>query len=113
MSECGKAGYAMCQNGRNYEVAISRENGKAYLTVASPDDDKHKLNSRLEIPDSDVFDVKITVDNGIVEFFVNGDSALTAHTAMTNAPYSASLFSDGNAAFKDVAINKLIPYCAL
>lgn len=113
MSECGKAGYVMCQNGRNYEVAISRENGKAYLTVASPDDDKHKLNSRLEIPDSDVFDVKITVDNGIVEFFVNGDSALTAHTAMTNAPYSASLFSDGNAAFKDVAINKLIPYCAL
>lgn len=113
MSGSDKVAYVMRQNGKNYEVSIVKENGKTYLVVSSPDDPKHKENSRIQIADGDKFDVKITVDNGIVEFFVNGSYALTAHTAMTNAPYSAYLYSSGSSAFSDVRINKLTPYCVL
>ncbi len=113
MKNSQKCGYLMSQQGKDYEVCIVKENGKTYLVVSSPNDAKHKENSRIQIANDDVYNVKITIDNGIIEFFVNDSYALTAHTAMTNAPYTAYLYSDGSSQFKNVKINKLAPYCVL
>ena len=56
--------------------------------------------------------MKFTVDNGIVEFFVNYNYALTAHTAMGNGTYSLGLYGNG-VTFGNVNVYKLTPYCVL
>lgn len=111
MKNSDKAAYVMSQNGKDYEVAIERENGKLYMKVLSPDDDKHTVNSVIEIKsDKTVFDVKLVCDGGFIEFFVNDEYALTARTAMDGSPYQAYMYSQGGADFSEVKINKLRPY---
>lgn len=105
-------GYVMRQNGNSYQALIVREAGKTYLRVLSPDDEKHTCNASVEIQDlhDGKFDVKIVCDGEFVEFFVNDEYALTAHTAMTGNSYSAGLYADGEAVFTDVTIHKLVSY---
>lgn len=111
MKNCDSAGYAFKQNGKEYRAVIVRENGKQYMKVLSPDDKSHKVNSVIEIsPDCSHFNIEIVSDGEFCEFFVNGEYALTAHTAMTGSSHSAYLYSDGEAEFTNVKINKLIPY---
>ncbi len=111
MKNCNSAGYAFKQNGKEYRAVIVRENGKQYMKVLSPDDKSHKVNSVIEIsPDCSHFNIEIVSDGEFCEFFVNGEYALTAHTAMTGSSHSAYLYSDGEAEFTNVKINKLIPY---
>lgn len=106
------AGYVMRQDGKEYQVLIVKEEGKTYLKVLSPNDDKHKINSVIEIQDlhDGKFDVKIVCDGEFIEFFVNNEYALTAHTAMTGSSYSAGLYAVGEAVFTNVTIHKLISY---
>ncbi len=111
MRDSSEISYVMVQGGKQYRVSVVKESGRKYLQVTSPDDTKHKLNSRIEIKsEGDVFDVKLVADGGFLEFFVNDEYALTAHTAMDSGAYSAYLYSDKSAAFSDVRINKLLPY---
>lgn len=111
MGTSDKIGYVMRQDGREYRVVIERENGKLYMKVLSPDDPSHKVNSTIELPaQTDVFDVQIVNDGEFIEFFVNGECALTAHTAMAGDSHTAYLYSDGQAVFSDVKVNKLRPY---
>ena len=112
MKNCTTAGYIMRQDGKEYQVLIVKEEGKTYLKVLSPNDDKHKINSVIEIQDlhSGKFDVKIVCDGEFIEFFVNDEYALTAHTAMTGSSYSAGLYAVGEAVFTNVTIHKLISY---
>lgn len=105
------AGYLFKQGGKEYRMVIERENGKQFMKVLSPDDSSHKVNSVLEIAaDCDLFDIEIVSDGEFTEFFVNGEYALTAHTAMRGNSHSAYLYSDGGAEFSNVRINKLVPY---
>lgn len=112
MQNSESCGYVMRQGDREYRAVIEKENGKTFLKVLSPNDPNHKINSTIEIKDTrcGVFDVKLVIDGGIMEFFVNDEYALTAHTAMTAGDYGAFLYSSDNAAYTSVAINKLIPY---
>ncbi len=111
MTGSNKAGFVMQQGSQEYQIVVEKENGRSYMKVLSPNDPKHKVNSTIELPQgTDIYDIQITIDGEFVEFFVNGECALTAHTAMNNAPYSAYLYADGQASFMDISINKLIPY---
>lgn len=107
----GSAGYALKQDGKEYRIAIEREDGRQFMKVLSPDDPSHKVNSVIEIsPECDSFEIEIVSDGEFTEFFVNGEYALTAHTAMAGGPHCAYLYSDGGARFSNVKINKLTPY---
>lgn len=115
MKNNDKCGYIMKQNNNEYQTVIEKECGKTYLRVRSPNDKSHKLNSYIEIQDTrnGIFDVQIIVDGDIIEFFVNNEYALTAHTAMVGTSYDAYLYSSASAEFKNVKINKLISYADL
>lgn len=110
LRDCEEVGYVMKQDGAEYRVVIVRESGKTYLKVLSPDDPNHQVNSTLEIGDITEASVKIVIDGGFIEFFVNDEYALTAHTAMTDASYNAYLYASSGAVFCNVNISKLIPY---
>ena len=110
LGESRQVAYVMKQGDREYRAVIAREDGKTYLKVLSPGDPKHPVNSVLEIGDLTKATVKLVTDGGFVEFFVNDEYALTAHTAMEDAPYDAYLCSSSDALFRDVNIHKLIPY---
>lgn len=112
MGSSNCCGYVMRQDGSTYQVLIVREDGKTYLKVLSPDDKKHSCNAAIEIQNlhDGKFDVKIVCDGGFIEFFVNDEYALTAHTAMTGSSYAAGLYADSEAVFTDVTIHKLISY---
>lgn len=110
MENSGKVAYIMEQDGHRYEAAIVKENGGTYLKILSPQDISHTVNSTLEITGESVFDVKIVTDGDIIEFFINDEYALTGHTNMTGTGYTAHLYADNTASFKNVSINKLIPY---
>lgn len=111
MSQSDKIAYVMRQDNREYQVCIERENGQLYMKVLSPDDPSHKVNSTIALSsDTDIFEIKIVCDGEFIEFFVNDDTALTAHTAMTGTSHTAYLYSDGNATFSDIKISKLRPY---
>ncbi len=111
MKDSTKAGFVMKQGQQEYQVVVEKEDGKAYMKVLSPNDPKHKVNSSILLPEgTDIYDVQISIDGEFVEFFVNGECALTAHTAMKNEAFEACLYADGKAEFSDVRINKLIPY---
>lgn len=83
------------------------------MQVSSPDDAKHKINSRIAVSNDGVYDIMFTVDNGIVEFFVNDNYALTAHTAMSDGAFSLGLYSVGKATFEQISVSKLAPYQSL
>lgn len=105
------AGISMQQGDQEYQVVLVREKDGMYLKVLSPNDPKHKVNSYIKLhSEAEVYDIQIVNDGEFIEFFVNGENALTAHTAMTGTVHVLSLFADGNAAFHDVKINKLLPY---
>lgn len=111
MNGSNKAGFSMQQGDREYQVALVREEDGMYLKVLSPNDPKHKINSYIKLHnEADVYDIKIVNDGEFVEFFVDDENALTAHTSMTGTAHVLSLFADGNAIFRDVKINKLLPY---
>lgn len=112
MQHCDTAGYIMRQDGKEYQILIVKEEGKTYLKVLSPNDEKHTVNAAILIQDlhDGQFDVKIVCDGEFIEFFVNDEYALTAHTAMTGTSYSAGLYAVGEAVFTNVTIHKLISY---
>jgi hypothetical protein len=110
MKASDKIAYVMEQDERQYEVAIVKEDGKTYMKILSPQDESHTVNSTLEITGGPVFDVKIVTDGDIIEFFVNDEYALTGHTAMAGIGHRSYLYSDGTASFREVSVNKLIPY---
>lgn len=112
MNGSDEAGAILIQDGKRYQVSVVKRDGNAYMQVSSPDDDKHKLNSCIKVENARHYEVKFTVDNGIVEFFVNDNYALTAHTAMGNGTYSLGLYGNG-ATFGNVNVYKLTPYCVL
>lgn len=108
-----EAGAELVQDGKRYRVSVVREGGTAYMQVSSPDDPKHKINSRIAVSNDGVYDVMFTIDNGIIEFFVNDNYALTAHTAMTNGAFSFGLYSVGKSTFEQISVSKLAPYQSL
>lgn len=112
MKNSQKAGYVMIQDGRHYQVIISKEAGKTYLLVTSPNDQNHQENSRILIGNDtqNDYEVKIVNDGQFVEFFVNDSHALTAHTAMTSSLNEGHLFADKEARFSNVSVNKLLSY---
>ncbi len=111
MGTSDTVGYVMRQDGREYRIVVTKEGGKYYMKVLSPDDPSHKVNSAIELPaEGDTFEFKIVNDGEFIEFFVNDTCALTAHTAMTGDSHTAYLYSDGAAEFSEVNISKLRPY---
>ena len=68
------------------------------------------LNSEILIPNKDKYDIYLTIDNGIIEAFVDDEYSLTGHTAMDENPYSISFSSNNNCSINNININKLIPY---
>lgn len=104
-------GYAMRQNGKEYKIVVTKEADGTWMKVLSPDDPSHTVNSALQISAAEEeFEVQIVCDGEFVEFFVNGEYALTAHTAMDGNSHQAYLYSAGEGQFKDVVISKLLPY---
>lgn len=111
MKDSNKVSYIMKQGNYEYHISIVKENGEVYLEVTSPQDPKHKLNSRLKInSSSSVFECTIVNDKSFIEFFVNDQYGLTARTAMEGPFNDAYLSADGNATFTNISINKLVPY---
>lgn len=108
-----EAGAELLQNGKRYCVSVVKEGDEAYMQVSSPDDAKHKINSRIAVSNDGVYDVMFTVDNGIIEFFVNDNYALTAHTAMSDGAFSLGLYSVGKSTFEQISVSKLAPYQSL
>lgn len=113
MSNCTEASYCIVQNSKLYKCSILKENGKTYMQISSPDDPKHKINSKIEIysPSADdKYSIKIVIDGRFIEFFANEDNALTGSTSMDDSPYIAYINSTGSATFSNIKINRLRSY---
>ena len=113
ISSCNEASYCLVQNGKLYKCSLIKENGKTYMQISSPDEAKHKINSKIEIynPSKDgKYSIKIVIDGRFIEFFANEDNALTASTAMNDNPHTAYLLSDSTAKFSNIKIKKLRSY---
>jgi hypothetical protein len=54
--------------------------------------------------------VKIVIDGDIIEFCVNDELVLTGRTGMKNKTYYAGIYSDANASFENIEINRLAQY---
>lgn len=110
LKDSTKAGYLMKQDNNEYYCNIVKENNHTYLEVSSPNDQLHKINSCLEIPNYNVFNIKIVIDDGKIEFYVNDEKTLTAITSMTNDYYDGYLYSNCISSYQNVKINKLLSY---
>lgn len=110
LKDSTKAGYLMKQNNSDYYCNIVKENNHTYLQVSSPNDPSHKINSYLEIPNYTEFNVKIVIDEGKIEFYVNDEKTLTAITSMNNDYYDGYLYSNKTSTYQNVKVNKLISY---
>ncbi len=98
-----------------YLLKIYHDGDKQYMSVESPNDQKHKINSFLEIDKKiNTFKIKIVHDGSFFEFFINDEYALTANTAMkSDQKYDLSLFSSNELIIDNLKVNKLIPYDAI
>lgn len=110
MGNAKEFSYVMKQGDRTYRISILKEGTKAKMQISSPEDPKHKINSYLDIPKKDSYDIYCSIDGEFIEFFVDDAYSLTGHTAMKNASYEASLSSDSSVSIKDLSIDKLVPY---
>lgn len=116
MSLSSKVSFVVRQNDKMYTCSIEKEEDGVYMKIETPADRNHPVNSKLKIryPSSDdKYQIKIVLDNGIFEFFVNDDNALSAKTSMTNDLYNLSVSSDNNAIISNMKINKLRSYADL
>lgn len=96
------------QNNARYQIGIERELDKTYMVVRSPNDLYHTLNSKIEIPRSSKYTIKIINDGPFIEFFVNDQYSLTAHTAMNIDSYSIGFYADNKeTTFSNLYIGKL------
>lgn len=102
--------YILKQDSNNYCINITKEDGKAYLSITSPNDSKHKINSKIEISNKESYDVYFLNDGEFIEAFVDDEYALTAHTSMKNSKYDAYIKSNNPAEVQYFSVNKLIPY---
>lgn len=113
MKQSNKVSLRFDQGDKHYLCSIEKENGDVFMKIESPKETTHKVNSKLKIryPSADgKYKIKLVVDNGIMEFFVNDDNALSASLAMDESPYNISLLSDYTCSFSNVHINKLRSY---
>ena len=110
MNNSTKSSIVFEQNNKEYLVSIEKSQNNTMLKIESPNDDKHPLNSEILIPNKDKYDIYLTIDNGIIEAFVDDEYSLTGHTAMDENPYSISFSSNNNCSINNININKLIPY---
>lgn len=108
MMQASEAGFLMRSNNQTYKIIIKNDGGQYYLRVESPDDASHNLNSYVKIDDLNtaLFDVKIIIEGGIIEFYVNDVIALSARTSM-GLNYTAEIYSKGQVTFENVRINRL------
>lgn len=102
-----KAGMILSSNGVETMVSISKESDGIYLIVETVNDLRHPINSKQLLSKKDIseFNIKMIVENGIIEFAVNDLIVLSARTALTY-PYTAQLYSIGQAKFNNVSINR-------
>lgn len=113
LKESLEAGLEFIQNGKKYTANIKKIDGEIWMTIESPDDSTHKVNSKLKIhsPSEDnKYQIKLVIDNGIIEFFVNDDNALTAKTSMNDSPYNILIHSNYGSSFSNIKINRLRSY---
>ncbi len=110
MNNSTKSSIVFEQKNKEYLVSIEKIQNNTMLKIESPNDDKHPLNSEILIPNKDKYDIYLTIDNGIIEAFVDDEYSLTGHTAMDENPYSISFSSNNNCSINNININKLIPY---
>lgn len=103
-----KAGMILTSSGIQIYVSIVKEADGTYLIVETPKDWSHPVNSKQLLTTKDVsdFEIKMIVEDGIIEFGVNDSIVLSARTGLS-FPYTAQLFSEGKAVFTDVAIHRL------
>ena len=94
----------------DYIYGIIKENGKAFMQISSPYDLKHKINSTLKIPNKNNYDIYMSIDGEIIEFFVDDEYSLTGHTSMKNEKYDSYFYSDKSPLVSNICIDKLIPY---
>lgn len=116
MSLSTKTSFVVRQNDKSYTCSIEKEEDGVYMKIETPNDKSHPVNSKLKIrypSQDDKYQIKIVLDNGIFEFFVNDDNALSAKTMMTNEPYNLSVSSNNNATISNMKINKLRSYADL
>ncbi|WP_264230131.1 glycoside hydrolase family protein [Acholeplasma laidlawii] len=111
MNEATEASFIMKQAGKEYHVQLKKEGKAWYLKILSPQESSHNLNSYViyENNNDDIFEVKIIVHGGVIEFFVNDHIALSGRTNM-QMDYQAEIYANGNAEFKDVYIHRLAQY---
>ena len=108
-------GFELINGQDRYLIKIYKEANNLYMSVESPNDAKHKINSFLKInPDITNFNIKIVHDGPFIEFFVNDKFALTANTSMKeNIRYNLNIYSLGDIKIDIIKVNKLISYEAI
>lgn len=119
MKNSSRAGYIMQANGYDYYAYLIKRDGGAYLQIGCPGDPSHPVSSEVYLgSDSEtVFDCKIVTDgvwqNGLrnganVEFCVNDKIVLSGRLALDmSAGYTPVFYSDANAEFENITINRL------
>ena len=113
MKESTKVSLQFKQNNKLYTCSLEKDNDEVWMKIESPDSYTHKVNSKLKIrfPSLDnKYEVKVVADNGIFEFFVNDENALTAKTEMDSSPYDISIFSNYGSGYTNFCVNKLRSY---
>ena len=110
MKDSSEFSYVLKQGENIYKISIIKENGKAFMQISSPYDLKHKINSTLEIPNKNNYDIYMSIDGEIIEFFVDDEYSLTGHTSMKNEKYDSYFYSDKSPLVSNICIDKLIPY---
>lgn len=112
MNNANEVSYVFKQGANTFKASVIKENNEYYMQVSSPNDSKHKLNSKNKIQNNynNKFNITIVNDGEFIEFFVNNEFALTAHTSMKNDFYEGYLYSDSEVSYSNISINKLVPY---
>ena len=106
---CTNVSYNMISSGKTYRIMLEQRQDGAYMVVKCDQDVGHPIASSMRIGDSieGKHSIQIIVDRSVTEFFVDNKHTLTARISMFDGIYSGMLYSNGNATFSNLEINKL------
>lgn len=110
MEDATKAGYILKVQDKEYQILMNKKESGTFLEVGSPQDSWHPISSSLYFGDRSLsdFQIKIAIEGGVIEFYVNDTLTLSARTALPlQATYEPMLYANGSATFQDVTIHRL------
>jgi|GEM_PF-4012299 len=112
MKNSTEAGFTMTANGREYRLSLIKEADGVYMQIGCPKDPTHPVSSKIYYGDLNQtkFSIKAVIDGDVVEFYVDDTMALSGRTSMTEKEFTPGFYSNAQAEFTDITINRLAQF---